>query len=215
MNDLMRTTKANAPVECLGMTFPSEDARREHFLGLLAEKLKDPAFRKQEGFPQGTDDAILGLSDPPYYTACPNPWLADFVQHHGTQYQASDEYRKEPFAADVKEGKNASVYNAHSYHTKVPHKAVMRYILHYTRPASPHNFAAIGEKWSRWGIGLMIKAKFLKSRIRSVSRNGCKFLSSGDAIVCSMISLQQLLLSHADSMPESTFLNLNNALKEY
>ncbi|RME59831.1 DNA methylase, partial [Candidatus Parcubacteria bacterium] len=26
------------------------------------------------------------------------------------------------------------IYNAHSYHTKVPHKAIMRYILHYTEP---------------------------------------------------------------------------------
>ncbi|NLM29095.1 MAG: DNA methylase, partial [Methanomicrobiales archaeon] len=40
----------------------------------------------------------------------------------------------EPFAADVSEGKNDPIYNAHSYHTKVPHKAIMRYILHYTKP---------------------------------------------------------------------------------
>lgn len=130
----MESGKSGGAVECLGMTFPSEVARREHFLGLLAEKLKDPAFRNQEGFPQGSDDAILAMSDPPYYTACPNPWLAEFVQHHGKPYQSDEEYRKEPFATDVKEGKNASVYNAHSYHTKVPHKAVMRYILHYTSP---------------------------------------------------------------------------------
>jgi hypothetical protein len=26
------------------------------------------------------------------------------------------------------------LHNAHSYHTKVPHKAIMRYILHYTDP---------------------------------------------------------------------------------
>src|SRR5690554_4387764 len=106
MNDLMRTTKANAPVECLGMTFPSEDARREHFLGLLAEKMKDPAFRKQEGFPQGSDDAILAMSDPPYYTACPNPWLADFVEHQGKPHEQELHYDKKPFAADVSEGKN-------------------------------------------------------------------------------------------------------------
>ncbi|MEI6652775.1 MAG: DNA methyltransferase, partial [Chlorobiaceae bacterium] len=31
-------------------------------------------------------------------------------------------------------GKNDPIYNAHSYHTKVPHKAIMRYILHYTEP---------------------------------------------------------------------------------
>ncbi len=44
------------------------------------------------------------------------------------------QYSREPFTADVSEGKNDPVYNAHSYHTKVPHKAVMRYILHYTEP---------------------------------------------------------------------------------
>ena len=42
----------SGPVECLGQTFPSEQACREHFSKLLAEKLKDPAFRKS-GFPEG------------------------------------------------------------------------------------------------------------------------------------------------------------------
>ena len=63
-------SSATGPVECLGQTFTSDNARREHFTKLLAEKLKDPAFRKIEGFPQGTDEAILAMSDPPYYTAC-------------------------------------------------------------------------------------------------------------------------------------------------
>ena len=68
MTDLFGSTaqKDAGPVECLGQTFPSEQARREHFTKLLAEKLKDPAFRKIEGFPQGTDEAILAMSDPPY-----------------------------------------------------------------------------------------------------------------------------------------------------
>lgn len=44
------------PVECLGMTFPDDNARREHFLSILREKLKDPEFRKIEGFPIGTDE---------------------------------------------------------------------------------------------------------------------------------------------------------------
>jgi DNA modification methylase len=43
-------------------------------------------------------------------------------------------YSREPFATDVSEGKTDPIYNAHSYHTKVPHKAIMRYILHYTEP---------------------------------------------------------------------------------
>jgi hypothetical protein len=136
MNDLLDTIPETnpGPVSCLGMTFPSHDARREHFLKLLAHKLKDPTFRKQGGFPNGSDEDILALSDPPYYTACPNPFFEDFVLHHGTKYDPGTPYSKTPFASDVKEGKNAPIYNAHSYHTKVPHKAVMRYILHYTRP---------------------------------------------------------------------------------
>jgi DNA modification methylase len=126
--------KSSGPVECLGQNFPSEDARRKHYLALLAQKLLDPAFRKIEGFPIGKDEDILARSDPPYYTACPNPWLSNFVKHHGTPYDHKQPYHREPFAADVSEGKNHPIYNAHSYHTKVPHRAIMRYLLHYTQP---------------------------------------------------------------------------------
>jgi len=122
------------PVECLGQTFESDAARREHYLRLLAEKLKDPEFRKIEGFPIGEDEDILNLSDPPYYTACPNPFIGDFITHYGRLYDSSEEYKREPFAAEIKEGKNEAIFNAHGYHTKVPHKALMRFILHYTQP---------------------------------------------------------------------------------
>jgi DNA methylase len=122
-------------VECLGMKFENDAARRQYFLAKLREKLKDPEFRKIEGFPIGEDEDILALSDPPYYTACPNPFLDDFVKFYATTFDGdSDDYRRQPFAADVREGKNDPIYNAHSYHTKVPHKAIMRYILHYTSP---------------------------------------------------------------------------------
>ncbi|HQI26442.1 MAG TPA: DNA methyltransferase [Sedimentisphaerales bacterium] len=121
-------------VECLGMTFPSDEDRREYFLDKLREMLKDPEFRKIEGFPIGADEDILALSDPPYYTACPNPFVGDFIKHYGKPYDPKVPYSREPFAADVSEGKNDPIYNAHSYHTKVPHKAIMRYILHYTEP---------------------------------------------------------------------------------
>lgn len=127
-------TKQDGPVECLGQTFSSDTERREHYLGLLAEKLKDPEFRKIEGFPLGEDEDILELSDPPYYTACPNPFIEDFIAHYGRPYDSSEKYKREPYAADVSEGKNDPIYNAHSYHTKVPHKAIMQYILHYTEP---------------------------------------------------------------------------------
>ena len=126
--------KPQGPVECLGLTFENDEKRREYFLEKLREKLKDPEFRKIEGFPVGSDEDILALSDPPYYTACPNPFIADFIKHYGKPYDPSKPYSREPFAADVSEGKNDPIYNAHSYHTKVPHKAIMRYILHYTEP---------------------------------------------------------------------------------
>ncbi|MGO8024866.1 DNA methyltransferase [Rhizobium leguminosarum] len=137
MDDLLNhTAKSNQPgkVECLGTSFDSEDARREHYLKLLAEKLEDPTFRKQEGFPKGTNEAILAMSDPPYYTACPNPWLADFVMHYGRPYDPSEKYAREPMAIDVSEGKTDSIYKAHSYHTKVPHLAIVPSILHFTEP---------------------------------------------------------------------------------
>ncbi len=133
-DNLNLATQKSGPVECLGQTFPSDAARREHYLKLLAEKLKDPEFRKIEGFPIGEDEDILALSDPPYYTACPNPWIGDFIKHYGRPYDPKEKYHREPFAADVSEGKNHPIYNAHSYHTKVPHRAIMRYILHYTEP---------------------------------------------------------------------------------
>ncbi len=125
---------SQGPVECLGLTFHDDNARREHFLGILREKLKDPEFRKIEGFPIGSDEDILALSDPPYYTACPNPFLADFIRHHGKPYDPNQPYSRKPFAVDVSEGKTDPIYKAHSYHTKVPHLAIVPSILHYTKP---------------------------------------------------------------------------------
>jgi hypothetical protein len=126
--------KSSGPVECLGEMFESDEARREHYLALLAEKLQDPEFRSTPGFPQGTDEDILRMSDPPYYTACPNPFLDDFVGAHGTPYDPQEDYSREPFAVDVSVGKTDNLYRAHGYHTKVPHLAIVPSILHYTNP---------------------------------------------------------------------------------
>ncbi|WP_289059813.1 DNA methyltransferase, partial [uncultured Mesotoga sp.] len=133
-NRLFDDNANKGPVECLGLTFSNDEDRRKYFRDKLKEKLRDPEFRKIEGFPKGSDEDILNLSDPPYYTACPNPFIDDFIRHYGKPYDPEEKYSREPFAADVSEGKNDPIYNAHSYHTKVPHKAIMRYILHYTEP---------------------------------------------------------------------------------
>lgn len=91
-------------------------------------------WKDEVGFPNGDIEDIIKLSDPPYYTACPNPSMRDYVDYYGRPYDPKEEYHREPFSADVSEGKNDPIYNAHAYHTKVPHKAIMRYILHYTEP---------------------------------------------------------------------------------
>jgi 16S rRNA G966 N2-methylase RsmD len=124
----------DGPVECLGMSFESHHARRAYFLGLLREKLLDPEFRNTPGFPAGSDEAILRMSDPPYYTACPNPFLDEFVRAFFKAYDPSEEYEREPFAVDTSVGKTDQLYRAHGYHTKVPHLAIVPSILHYTRP---------------------------------------------------------------------------------
>jgi hypothetical protein len=124
----------DGPVECLGRTFESDEARRAHFLDLLREKLQDPEFRNRPGFPKGSDEAILRMSDPPYYTACPNPFLEEFARVYGKPFDPSARYEREPFAVDVSVGKTDQLYKAHGYHTKVPHLAIVPSILHYTNP---------------------------------------------------------------------------------
>lgn len=114
----------------------SEEERRKMFeeecaKHPLADQLDD--LKKIEGFPIGKDEDIIALSDTPYYTACPNPYINEFIEAFGTPYDPeTDDYERTPFVSDVSEGKNDPIYNAHSYHTKVPHKAIMPFIEHYT-----------------------------------------------------------------------------------
>ncbi len=122
------------PVECLGKKFPNDEARREYFSNNLREKLKDPEFRKIEGFPIGEDEDILALSDPPFYTACPNPFLADFIELFKPKDKRAQDYSRLPYPAALEDSRNNKFVNAHSYATKVPHESVMRLVLHYTEP---------------------------------------------------------------------------------
>lgn len=138
--DALDVRHDEGPVVCLGREFENDEARRAYFRDELRRRL--PELRQIEGFPIGSDDDIIRLSDPPYYTACPNPWLNDFVREWEDEKAELEREGKrdkrfrvsEPYASDVSEGKNNPVYTAHTYHTKVPHPAIMRYILHYTQP---------------------------------------------------------------------------------
>jgi DNA modification methylase len=142
----------SGPVTVLGRTFVNDNERRAYFREQLRAKL--PELRSIEGFPIGSDDDIINLSDPPYYTACPNPWINDFIEEweqEKRKLEADGERLpniiiNEPYSYPIEVGKNSSIYNAHSYHTKVPHEIIMRYILHYTQPGDiiVDNFAGTG-----------------------------------------------------------------------
>jgi DNA modification methylase len=99
----------------------------------LRKKL--PELKKIEGFPIGEDDDIINLSNPPYFTACPNPYIEEFIEKNGTKYdEATDIYNKKPYTDDINTNKNDRLTNAHSYHTKSPFHAIQQYIEHYSKP---------------------------------------------------------------------------------
>ncbi|HPJ96778.1 MAG TPA: DNA methyltransferase [Syntrophales bacterium] len=59
--------------------------------------------------------------------------LEQFIKEHEHPYDAEkDAYEKLPYDKPVEAGKNTPIYNAHSYHTKVPYQGIMPFIDHYT-----------------------------------------------------------------------------------
>lgn len=105
--------------------------------GSFSENLKKQldSVKDIEGFPRAEVDDILYLSEPPSYTACPNPFIKDFIKKYGNPYDSiNDTYKRDPFIKDIREGKHHPIYLAHTYHTKVPHQAVQKFIEYYTNP---------------------------------------------------------------------------------
>src|SRR5262249_2018260 len=128
------TTHSLSSFACLGTTFRREEERREYFLERLREKLTDPEFRRADGFPHGTDQSILALSDPPWYAACPNPFLKNFITCYGKPFDPNQAYRRPPHTGDLRSSTRHAVYAFHPYHTKVPPEIIRTLIEHYTDP---------------------------------------------------------------------------------
>lgn len=104
-------------------------AHRQRLSGELAR------LRGQPGAPLGDDADVVAMSLPPYYTACPNPDLSAWLDETKPDgYDDRDYVDPGPFTTDISEGKSNPFYKAHSYPTKVPHPAIMRFLLHYTEP---------------------------------------------------------------------------------
>jgi hypothetical protein len=76
------TAHGNGPIECLGMTLEIDEAQRAYFLEKLREKLKDPEFRKIEGFCSAGSRPGKGSTVPPLpLNACPGADLAFLLAH--------------------------------------------------------------------------------------------------------------------------------------
>ncbi len=69
------------------------------------------------------------FEDPPRYTPCPNPHLGDLASSKAR----AKAVRRVPESA-IAAGKNTYVYDAHTYHTKVPPGGIEHLIEHFTRP---------------------------------------------------------------------------------
>jgi len=196
---------------------------RNWYLERLREKLNDPEFRAIEGFPIGEDEDILALSDPPYYTACPNPFLPEIIERWqaeraelrrelGLPDDSADDgnggepvYHREPFATDVSEGKSGPVYRAHSYHTKVPYKAVMHYILHYTDPGDVIFDGFCGTGMTGVAAQLCNDKKTVESLGYRVKSDGTILDEQGQAI--SRLGARKAVL--VDLSPAATFIAYN------
>ena len=80
-------------------------ADKQKFLGQDLDKQ-----RSIPGFPIGSDEDIIALSNPPHYTACPNPFIDDFIKQNGSQYDAkSDKYDIKPTSKPTRSVKIAAI----------------------------------------------------------------------------------------------------------
>lgn len=78
----------------------------------------------------------MPVQDTPYLDPQAQAEALDaFIARHSKHYDAvTDDYDRPTFFDDIKEGKNDPIYSAHSYHTKVPPRSIVPYILNYTEP---------------------------------------------------------------------------------
>ena len=195
------------------------DAQKAEYFERLRQFLQDPEFRQIEGFPLGEDEDILALSDPPFYTACPNPFLPEIIEQWQKEREEirqalglpadgdNGDYHREPFAADVSEGKNNPIYNAHSYHTKVPHKAIMRYILHYTDPGDIVFDGFCGTGMTGIAAQLCNSRKEVESLGYVVDEEGLIFEENNLQTPISKLGTRKTILN--DLSPAATFISYN------
>ena len=208
--------KTQQTITVLGKTFNSEEERRNYFREELRKKL--PELRQLEGFPIGEDEDILNLSDPPYYTACPNPWLNDFVAEWEEDkkkleeegQRSADFVVEEPYASDVSEGKYDPFYKFHPYPTKVPHKAISKFINHYSQEGD-----VILDGFSGTGMtGLSAQSNNLNIKTNSGIIGNRKVILSDLAPIASFVSYNYNTPTDRDIFSNEAIKNLNEVFNE-
>jgi adenine-specific DNA methylase len=91
--------------------------------GLSGERAKTTALLPKRM------DAKAAEPVPPIFYLSPNPHLDDLLNP-----ALPPKHVTEPCASDISAGKNTYVYDAHTYHTKVPPQGIELLIDYYTRP---------------------------------------------------------------------------------
>ncbi|MCC6443668.1 MAG: hypothetical protein IT210_09470 [Armatimonadetes bacterium] len=65
----------------------------------------------------------------PFYSPSENPYIADFCFYDTAPYSVVI-----PYSENIIAGKNTYIYDAHTYHTKVPPQGIIPLIDYYTKP---------------------------------------------------------------------------------
>lgn len=123
-------------------TYPKVARRPTADVADLQAQLADPAFSQQAGFPRGATERILERSSPPYYTACPNPFMEALVSEWRARYPAVRDAASQTDAPQVAPNrlgsptfvpstKTGSSYLLHTYHSKIPPSTLASLIHHH------------------------------------------------------------------------------------
>src|ERR1039458_3250604 len=84
--------------QCLGKSFNNDAERRAFYRKELLNAVAGPLKRRDRGFPSSDAQTIVETSDPPYFTACPNPFLTDVLRGHDANRSHDASYERDPFA---------------------------------------------------------------------------------------------------------------------
>ena len=115
-------------------TFPSDEARREHYLKLLAEKLKDPRVRKIE-VSLSARTKTSGAIGSTVLHGLPESLLSRTSSGITAKpYDSAVKYSKEPFRLMLVKVRTTRFTTPQLSHQRFRTRQSCGYILHYTQP---------------------------------------------------------------------------------